>query len=168
MFRSKIAVFAAALAFAAAAFAQAAADNSSASSPPASTMPKNSTIELPSVPANTTAAPEASAPAAATSTPTSQTAVDPNAIGGTSLTRLDTSNTAFEKLAPDRAYLTPADLAQLPRFGNAFAKADRDNDGRLDRTEFSDAWTYYIGPEANAVSSTASEQSTPAQSASAQ
>lgn len=155
MLRSKFAVFSVALAFAGVAFAQTAADNASAGSPPStSTTTTTTTVELPSVPA--TSAPEVTAPAVTTTT--SQTTIDPSAIGSTSLTRLDTTNTAFEKLAPDRAFLTPADVAALPGFGDAFAKADRDGDGRLDRTEFSDAWAYYIGQGASAPSATTSTQ----------
>lgn len=93
-------------------------------------------------------APAASVPSQTTTT---QAPSDLNApIGSTSLTRADSSNEAFQKLdKQNRGFLSMADVAQLPSFGDAFANADRDADGRLDRSEFADAWAYYVDRNAS-------------------
>jgi hypothetical protein len=91
-----------------------------------------------------------------TVTVTTPSSIDPNAtIGSTGLTRADSANAAFGKLDPQsRGFLSRSDLRQLPDFGNAFAQADRDADGRLDRTEFTDAWSYYVDQGASAGETT--------------
>ncbi len=108
----------------------------------ASTINGTSTAALPTVPA--TIAATARASQAGESASTMQMPNDANtAIGSTSVVRSDSANEAFEKLAHGNAFLSPADVNGMPGFGGAFAQADRDRDGRLDRTEFTHAWSSY-------------------------
>jgi hypothetical protein len=154
--RSMRALVAIAAGFCGAAFAQSMPDTSATANATTTTTTTTTTVALPTVPSDATAAPSAQ------TTVTTQTTLDPNAaIGSTALTRSDSSNEAFEKLAHDRAFLAPSDVAQLPGFGDAFAKADRNGDGRLDRTEFSDAWSYYVDRGASGASTATVTTATP-------
>ena len=136
-----------------AAFAQSSADN-----PAATTSVTTQTTTTVTAPASPSAATDVAAAAAATATPaaSTQSSIELNAaIGSTSLTRADSANEAFQKLdTRSTGFLSRSDVAQLPGFGDAFAKADRDADGRLDRTEFSDAWSYYVDQGASGAVTT--------------
>jgi hypothetical protein len=98
-----------------------------------------------------TAAP--SAPAAAVVTPAaapSGMAVTPNAAKGPAAdhavapARTETATAAFGKLdMKHRGYVNNEDVAQLQGFN--FKSADKNNDGKLDATEFNAGWTAYSG-----------------------
>ncbi len=53
---------------------------------------------------------------------------------------------AFNKLdSENKGYVTRQDVQQLDGFGNAFAQADQNHDGRLNASEFNSAWASYTG-----------------------
>ncbi len=133
-----LAVAAIAFALADAAFAQSMPD---ASSPDAAAT-TTTTTATPS----TATRPRDSGQGAQAPPPSIDAEAAPSAsIGSTGLDRSDSANVAFAKLdVADHPFLTRDDVAQLPGFGDAFAQADHDGDGRLDRSEFVDAWSYYV------------------------
>jgi len=162
-FGRKLALAAIVLGFGGAALAQSSGDTSAANV--SVTTSTTMTTVTPSTPAtdaamapvppmtSTDSQPAPSAPRADNPADTSPQAmvtppssIERNApIGANSLSRSDSPNTAFAKLdAQNRGFLSRSDLSQLPDFGNAFAQADRDGDGRLDRSEFADAWSSYV------------------------
>ena len=56
------------------------------------------------------------------------------------------ASSAFEKLdAAHLGYLTKPEAEKLPGFGGAFDRADKNKDGRLDKSEFKVAWAEYTG-----------------------
>ena len=139
-FRMNAAAVAVAFALCGGALAQSSSD--AGTSTDAATSNGASTVALPTVPA-TSAATAPTSPAGGPAS-TMQMPNDANtAIGSTSVVRSDSANEAFEKLAHGNAFLSPADVNGMPGFGGAFAQADRDHDGRLDRTEFTHAWSSY-------------------------
>jgi hypothetical protein len=137
------------------ALAQSTADTSSVSAPETTTVTPT-TVTTPAVIAGSEAA--AQAPAATIETPS-----QPGPIGSTGLGRADSANIAFLKLdIADRGFLSRSDVAQLPGFGDAFAQADGDGDGRLDRTEFADAWAAYVNRAQSPDTVTTTTTNTPA------
>ena len=60
------------------------------------------------------------------------------------LSRNDSASEAFAKLDPQhRGFVTQRETLQIEGFGPAFAHADRNGDGKLDRDEFAAAWNEY-------------------------
>jgi len=60
--------------------------------------------------------------------------------------RAELPDSAFRKLdASNKGYITHGDVQSLPDFDQAFQANDRDHDGRLDATEFGNAWSQYSG-----------------------
>ena len=56
------------------------------------------------------------------------------------------ASSAFEKLdAAHLGYLTKPEAEKLPGFDEAFDHADKNKDGRLDKSEFKIAWAEYTG-----------------------
>jgi len=148
--RPTLAVFAMALGLLNTAFAQSAPDTSSANAPDATATTTTTTTTTAAAPglADSDAPTQAAGTSAAAQGPESSAEAAPSpagAIGSTGIDRADSANAAFSKLdAADRGFVSRADTAQLPGFGDAFAQADHDGDGRLDRTEFIDAWSAYV------------------------
>ena len=56
----------------------------------------------------------------------------------------ETASSAFEKLdAAHDGYVTKEQAGKLSGFNAAFAQADKDKDGKLNRDEFQAAWAIY-------------------------
>lgn len=66
------------------------------------------------------------------------------AMRGVTPSRAELPDSAFVKLdANQRGYLTREDTLPLAGFEEAFRVGDRNGDGRLDSSEFHEAWTRY-------------------------
>lgn len=66
------------------------------------------------------------------------------AMRGVTPSRAELPDSAFVKLdANQRGYLTREDTLPLAGFEEAFRLGDRNGDGRLDSSEFHEAWTRY-------------------------
>ena len=86
-----------------------------------------------------TAAPSGSSIAAPTTAPSGMAAT-PNALPS----KTDTGTAAFGKLSEKHpGYVTSEDVSKLQGFD--FKSADKNNDGKLDATEFNAAWSIYSG-----------------------
>ena len=95
-------------------------------------------------PAGTTgAAPSGStAPSGVTSTPGAMKGSSADQVSMP--TKTDSASSAFNKLSTKHpGYVSSEDVAKLPGFD--FKSADKNNDGKLDQSEFNEAWTKYSG-----------------------
>jgi hypothetical protein len=97
-----------------------------------------------------TAAPNAPSAAGAQATPPSGMAATPDASKSPSANqaaapgRTESASSAFGKLdMKHRGYVDSGDVSQLQGFN--FKNADKNNDGKLDATEFNTAWATYSG-----------------------